>query len=147
MRRSVSIALIAVIPLQTVGCSTWQPLVRTNEVFEEDNQTWMREQVLGKLKEGMRIRIRIRAGAPTPITGRVVECVIEKIGHMSLTVTPYTSFARSNAGREFTLRFADIVSIEYRGVARKSLVFAGGLSTGVILGILVTGIVFRRGSD
>ena len=147
MKSSISIVLIVAIALQTVGCSTWKPLVRVNEVFEADNQNSIREQSLIKLKEGMRVRIRIRAGTRPPIKGRVIECVIERIGQNSLTVTPFTSFAHGNDGREFTLRYADIVSIEYRGVARKSLVFAGGFSTGVILGFLVAGIAFRLGSD
>ena len=147
MTRAISILLIAAIALQTVGCSTWQPQVRVNEASEEIDQTSMRERVLDKLKEGTRVRISVRAGTPAPITGRAFECIIEKIGHSSLTLAPFTSFARRNHGREFTLRYADIATIEYRGVARKSLVFAGGLSTGVILGFLVAGIAFRMGSD
>ena len=147
MKRSVSIVLLVAIPFQTVACSTWQPLVRVNEASEGIDQTSMREQVLDKLKEGTRVRISVRAGAPAPITGQVFECVIEEIGDNSLTVTPFTSFARGRDRREFTLRYTDIVSIEYRGVARKSLVFAGGLTTGVILGFLVAGIAFRAGGD
>ena len=89
----------------------------------------------------------MREGTRMQIKDEVAECVIERIGQNSLTVTPFTFFARGSDGRELTLRYADIVNIELRGTARKSLVFAGGFSTGVILGFLVAGIAFRLGSE
>lgn len=147
MIRAISIVLIVAIVLQTVGCSTWQPLVRVNEVFEDDNQTPMREQAMAKLREGMRLRIVIRAGTQAPITGRVIECFVEEIGNMSLTVVPFTSIPRSNGQREFTLPYNDILSIEYRGVERKSLVFFGGVGIGTILGLLGMGFIFARSGD
>ena len=132
MTRAISIVLIAAIALQTVGCSTWQPLARASKVHEDDKQSSMRDQVLGKLKEGMRVRIGIREDA-APITGRVVECVINKIGHTSLTVTPFTSFARGN---EITLHYADIVSIEYRE-SDGSEAFIVGVGVGSVLCFLL----------
>lgn len=140
MTRTISVLLIAAIALQTVGCSTWQPLVRVNEASEEIDQTSMRERVLDKLKEGTRVRISVRAGTPAPITGRAFECIIEKIGHSSLTLTPFTSFARRNHGREFTLRYADIVSIEYRE-SDDSKVFVTALAAGAVVGILLLRVV------
>ena len=77
MIRAINIVLIVAIALQTVGCSTWKPLARTHEVPEDDRQSSMRDQVLGKLKEGMAIRIRIRDGTPTQIKGQVLECIVE----------------------------------------------------------------------
>ena len=44
-----------------------RPLARVNEVSEDNRQSSMRDQVLGKLTEGMRVRIRIREGARAPI--------------------------------------------------------------------------------
>ena len=41
MMRAISIVLIVAIALQTVGCSTWRPLVRANEVSEDNNPTSM----------------------------------------------------------------------------------------------------------
>lgn len=147
MTRGISIVLIIVIALQTVGCSTWRPLARMNEFPEARKQAPMRDQVLAKLTEGTRVRITVRAGTRAPITGRVIECVIEEIGHTSLTVVPFTSFARGNDRRGFTLRYTDVVSIEYRGVARNSLVFFGGVAIGTILGFLGMGFVFARSGD
>ncbi len=147
MIRGISIVLIIVISLQTVGCSAWRPLARVNEVAEDSKQALIRDQVLGKLTVGMRVRITVQAGTRAPITGRVIECVIEEIGHTSLTVVPFTSFARGNDRRGFTLRYTDIVSIEYRGVARNSLVFFWGVAIGTILGFLGMGFIFARSGD
>ena len=66
MMRAISIFLIIAIALQTVGCTTMRPLARVNEVSEDNRQSSMRDQVLGKLTEGMRVRIRIREGARAP---------------------------------------------------------------------------------
>ena len=76
MTRAISIVLILAIALQTVGCSTWRPLARVNKGAEDDKQSSMREQVIERLTEGMRIRLKIRDGAETPIKFRVFECVI-----------------------------------------------------------------------
>ena len=133
MIRAISIVLIVAIALQTVGCSTWRPLARVDEVPEVNRHSSMRLQSMGKLKEGMRVRIRIRTGTGTPIKGRVIECVIEKIGHTSLNVTPFTSRGRGN---EIALRYADIVSIEYRE-SDNSGVFVLGLGVGAVLGFLL----------
>ncbi len=36
MMRAISIVLIVAIALQTVGCSTWRPLVRATRIAEDD---------------------------------------------------------------------------------------------------------------
>ncbi len=139
MIRAISIVLTVAIAMQTVGCSTWQPLARVNEISVEKRQSSMREQVLEKLKEGMRVRLRIRPGTRAPITGRVFECVIERIGHTSLTVIPYTSFGW---GVEITLRYADIVNIEYRS-GRDSTGLVGGGIVGLLLSYFLIFLVYR----
>ena len=135
MIRAINIVLIIAIALQTVGCSTWRPLARANEVPEDDRQSSMRVQVLGKLKVGMRARIKIREGTRVPVIGQVIECVIEKVGATSLTVTPMSFHAPGNVSRELTLRYADIVSIEYRE-SDDSVVFVLGVGVGAVLGYL-----------
>ncbi len=139
MIRAISIVLIAAIALHTIGCTTTRPLARANEVSEENNQTSMREQALGKLKEGMRVRIRIRAGTHAPITGRAIECVVEKIGETSLTVTPVTFYLRNTEKKPFTLPYTDIVGIEYRDT-NDLAIFGGGVAVGTILAIFVIGL-------
>ena len=125
MIRAVNIVLIVAIALQIVGCSTWRQLARANEVPEETRQFLMRDQVFGKLKEGMRARIKIRDGTRTPAVGQVIECVVERVGPTSLTVTASAKFvfpdnvrARfvfpDNVSRKLTLNYTDIESIEYR---------------------------------
>ena len=131
MTRAINIVLVAAIALQTVGCSSWRPLARMNEVPEDERQSSMRDQVLGKLKEGMRVKIRVREDAPTPFEGQVIICVIEKVGPTSLTVNLFRSNFDGNDRRESTLRFADIVSIEYR-TARGLPVFLAGFAVGVV---------------
>lgn len=136
MTRAVNIVLIVAIALQTVGCSsTWKPLARLDEVPVEDDQDYMRDQVLGKLNEGMTVSITIRAGTGAPIKGRVIECVVEEIGHTALTVTPVSSFSR---GIEITIRYADIVSIEHRESGR-AWAFVTGAGVGVFLGLILIG--------
>ena len=143
--RAISIFLIIAIALQTVGCTTMRPLARVNEVSEDNRQSSMRDQVLGKLTEGMRVRIRIREGARAPIKVQVIECIVEKIGLTSLTVTPITIFfVRTTARKEFALQYSDIVSIEYRQVLY-STVFVGGVVVGAILGFYFSGfIIFHQ---
>ena len=114
MIRVISIALIVAIALQAVGCSTWRPLARMNDVPEDERQTYMGEQVLGKLKEGMAVRITIRDGTPAPFKRQVIECIIEEIGQESLTLVPITDQVRGTVKREFRLNYTDIESIEYR---------------------------------
>ncbi len=67
MMRAISIVLIVAIALQSFGCSTWRPVVRVAKSADDDRQSSMRDQVLGKLKEGMAVRIRILEGASAPI--------------------------------------------------------------------------------
>ena len=81
MMRSIGIVLVLAIALQTMGCSRWKPLTRTDKVPDDDRQSSMRDLVLGRLKEGMRVRIRIREGSPAPVIGQDIECVIEKASH------------------------------------------------------------------
>ena len=114
MIRAISIVLILAIVLQTVGCSTWRPLVRMNDVPEDERQTYMGEQVLGKLNEGMAVRITIRDGTPAPFKRQVIECIIEEIGQTSLTLIPITDHVRGTVKREFRLDYTDIESIEDR---------------------------------
>ena len=114
MTRVISIFLIVAIALQTVGCSSWRPLARMNEVPEDERQTYMREQVLGKLKEGMAVRITIRDGTPAPFKRQVIECIIEEIWQESLTLVPITDQVRGTVKREFRLNYTDIESIEDR---------------------------------
>lgn len=138
MIRAISIVLIVAIALQTVGCSSWKPLARANEVSEDKRESSMREQVLGKLKEGKRVRIRIREGARTRIKGRMIDCIIDKIGHTTLTVVPFTPYAGGNNRREYSLRYADIICIEFRESQDLLPVFVAG----AILGLFAVGFVF-----
>ena len=67
VKRAISFVLIVTIALQSFGCSTWRPLARLNDVRENERQASMPDQVVGKLKEGMAVRIRILEGASAPI--------------------------------------------------------------------------------
>ncbi len=134
MTRVISIVLIAAIALQTVGCSTWRPLARANAVAEDDSQSSVRNQVLGRLKEGMAVRVRIREGTHAPTKGQVIECIIKEIGQDSLTVTPFTFYAPGNVRRELTFHYSKIASIEYRESARGSTVIVAGVAIGTIFG-------------
>lgn len=134
MRRAISIVLVVAIALQTVGCSTWKPLTREGEVPEDDKQSSVRDLVLGRLKEGMRVRIRIREGVRAPIKGQTIEGRMDKVGLNALTLTPFNSYAPGNVSKELTLPYADIASIEYVETHRISRVFVAGLAVGVILG-------------
>ncbi len=143
MTRTISIVLILAIALQTVGCSTWRPLAPVNEIPESDGQASMRNQVLGKLKEGMVVRITIREGATVSMKGQVIECVIEKVRLTSLSATPLMGYAIGNDETEFMLQYADIASIEIRSVRyRGSYFFLGGVAIGTILGFLIPAIGF-----
>ena len=93
----------------------------------------MREQVLEKLKEGMAVRIRIREGTPAPVRGRVLECIVEKIGQTTLTLTPVADHIRGTAKREFRLHFTDIVHIQYREFHRGLTTFEIGLAVGTAI--------------
>ena len=93
--------------------------------------------MLGKLQEGMRVRIRIREGTPAPIKDEFIECIIEKIGETSLTVTPISFYVRKTDGKSFTLPYADIVGIEYRA-ANDLDAFVGGVAAGAMLIIVLT---------
>ena len=141
MMRAINIVLIVTIALQTVGCSTWRPVARANEVTEDDRQSSMRDQVLGKLKEGMAVRLRILEGTHLSIKGRVIDCIIEKIGLTSLTVTPMSFYAPGNVSRKLTLHYSDIASIEYRESNRERGAFVEGFAVGamVIIVLIVYG--------
>lgn len=138
MTRPVSIVLIVAIALQTVGCSTWKPLARASEVTEDDGQSSVRDQILGKLTEGMHARIKIREGISAPVIGRVIECVIEKVGPTSLTVSASARFLfPDNSSRRVTLRYSDIESVEYRESNRGFGVFAAGVAIGTFVGFVL----------
>ena len=137
MKRAISIVLIVATALQTVGCSSWRPLARTNEVSEDNRQASMRDQILSKLTEGMRVRIRMREGTYAPPEGQVIECVIEEVGLASLAVSPRAYSVHANASRMLTLRYADIESIEYRESGGVFAVLVAGLGVGAILGLLL----------
>lgn len=132
MIRAISIVMIVAIALQTVGCSSWRPLARASGVSEDERQLTMRDQVLGKLSEGMRVRITFREGAAAPIKGEVVECVIEKIGETALTVTPITFYVRSTERKPFSLQYVDIVGIEFLDTDDLD-VLVGGIAIGAVL--------------
>ncbi|MDE3001607.1 MAG: hypothetical protein OXU79_21235 [Gemmatimonadota bacterium] len=138
MTRAISIVLIVAIALQTVGCSTWRPIAHLNDVPEDGKQTLIQGQFPGKLKKGMRATIKIRPEARAPINGRVIECIVEKVGPTTLTIIPMTFNAPSNAGRKLTLLYSDIESIEYRE-SEGNLPAFGGVVAGVILGLLLIG--------
>ena len=89
------------------------------------------------LKEGMRVRIGIRQGASTQIKGPVIECVIEKVGPTSMTVTPITFYVRNTERKPLTLPYTDIASIEYRESASGAEVFGAGVATGAVLAYFV----------
>ncbi len=132
MMRAISIVLIVAIALQTFGCSTWRPIAHLNDVPEDANQTLKQGQFPGKLKEGMRATIKIRPATRTPINGRVIECIIERVGPTSLTVIPMTFSAPSNASRKLTLNYSDIENIEYSESEGAFPAFGG-----VVLGLLL----------
>lgn len=137
MTRVIIVVLIAALVLQTVGCSSWRPLARANAIAEDDRQTSVRNQVLGRLKEGMAVRIRIREGTDAPTEGQVIECIIKKIGQVSLTLTPIADHIRGTVKREFKLRYTDILIIEYRELNPGLTAFVVGLSLVAIVNFIV----------
>ncbi len=117
MIRVISIVLIAVIALQTVGCTAWRQVARTNEFPEAKREASMRDEFLGELKEGMAVRIGIREGTLALVQGEVIEGTIETVGHISLTVILGLDRFRSSSNQakeRLTVPFSDIASIEYR---------------------------------
>ena len=144
MTRAISIVLIVAIALQTVGCSAWRPLARAARVADVDRHSSMREQVLEKLKEGMAVMIRIREGTPAPVRGRVLECIVEKIGQTTLTLTPVADHIRGTAKREFRLHFTDIVHIQYREFHRGLTTFTVGMATGATLALVLFTLAYAR---
>lgn len=145
MNRTISIVLIVAMALQTVGCSTWRPLARGFAVSEDERQSLMRVQVLGKLKEGMSVRIMIREGTTTLIKSRVFECVIEEITNTTLTVNPAPSYFHGDDRKEITLRFADIVSIENRSYRISRLEdFLAGVAFGALLSFFGIAVSFAN---
>ncbi len=147
MTRAMSIVLIVAIALQTVGCSTWKPLALANNVPEDSRQCSMREQVLRKLKEGMAVRIRIREGTRTPVKGRVLECIVEKIGQTTLTLTPVADHIRGTAKREFRLHFTDILNIQYREFHRNLTIFTVGVTAGATVAFLWLAVAYASAFD
>ena len=137
MIRAISIVLVVAIALQTAGCSSWRHLARASDVIEDESQSTMQDRVLGKLKEGMAVRIKIRESTPAPIKGRVIECIIEEIGQTSLTLIPITDHIRGTAKREFSLHFTDILHIEYRKFDRGLSNFTLGVAAGATLGLVL----------
>ena len=133
MTRAISIVLIVAIALQSFGCSTWRPVVRVAKSADDDRQSSVRDHVLGKLNEGMAVRIRILEGTHLSIKGRVIDCIIEKIGPTSLTVTPMTFYAPGNIVRTLTLDYSDIQSIEYRESHSRWEVLGAGVAVGAVL--------------
>ena len=144
MIRAISIILVAAIALQTVGCSTWRPLARANAVAEDDSPLSVRNRVLGRLKEGMAVRIIIREGTDAPIKGQVIECIIKEIGTESLTLFPITDHVRGTVKREFKLRYTDILIIEYREFLRGLTGWVVGLSLGATVVLLALAIMYAN---
>ena len=138
MIRVISIVLILAIALQTVACTTWRQVVQMKEVPEANREVSIREQALEQLKEGMRVRIRIWSGIRTPIKGRVIDCTIEEIGHTTLTVIPFIPYAGGNDRKEYSLRYVDIASVEFRESHDLLPVFVAG----TMLGFFAIGLVF-----
>lgn len=130
MMRAISIVQIVAIALQTFGCSTWRPVVRVAKSADDGRQSSVRDHVLGKLNEGMAIRIKLLKGTHLPIKGRVIDCIIEEIGPTSLTVTPMSFYAPGNVSRELTIHYSDIESIEYRESNRERGAFVEGFAAG-----------------
>ncbi len=133
MIRAISVVLIAAVALQTVGCSTWQPLARVNEDPDENGKSSMRGQFPWNFNEGMRVRIRVRPDTPAPIRGRVIEGIIKKVGPSSVTVIPKTFYGIINTSWDVTLHYSSIVSIEFRATSGVSKGFMAGLAAGTIL--------------
>lgn len=132
MTRAISIVLIVAIALQAVGCSAWKPLARVDEVREDDRQASTDEQLRWNLTEGTRVRIYIREGARTWIKGRVIDCIVDRIGHTAVTVIPLTPYAGGKNRKEYSVSYADIISIEFRESQDLIQVFA----VGAVLGFL-----------
>ncbi|MDE3001606.1 MAG: hypothetical protein OXU79_21230 [Gemmatimonadota bacterium] len=143
MVRTVSIILISAILFQTVECATNRPLSRANEYSQDNDQPSIGDQALGKLKEGMHVRIRIRQGTTAPIKGQVFEGIVEEIGQTSLTVTPVAFYVRNAEKKPFTLPYADIVGIEYRD-ANDLAAFVGGVGFGVGLAFFLVWLAFSQ---
>ena len=144
MTRGISIVLVVAIALQAVGCSTWRPLARASDFTEEHRHASLRDQVPGKLKEGMAVRIRILEGTPVPIKDQVLECIVEEVGNTSLTLVPITDHVRGTVEREFTLYFSDIVNIEYRQFERGLTTLVVGLTAGATLALVLFGLAWLR---
>ena len=142
MTRVIIIVLTAAIALQAVGCSTWQPLVRVNEGSDANGKSSMREQLPWNLKEGMRVKIRIRAGTPVPIRGRVIEGNIKTVGPTSVTVIPTTIYGPITSVGDVTLHYSAIVSIELRESSDGSEGFWVGLAAGMILSYYLVRLAF-----
>ena len=151
MIRAISIVLILAIALQTVGCSAWRPLTSANKVAENKRQQLIRDEAFGKLMEGMRVKMRIREGTGVLIGRQVFKCVIKRVGLTSLTVMPLTplmSSVRIRARKRITLKYSDIVSIEYDSDRGRGLtVFLVGVGVGTILGFLGLAFHFARSGD
>lgn len=144
MTRAISIVLILTFALQTSGCSSWRPLARASEVTEDERQSSVRDQVSGKLKEGMAVRIRILKGTSVPIKGQFLECIVEHVGKTSLTLVPITDHIRGTVKREFTLHFSDISHIEYRQFERGLTTLIVGLAAGATLALLLFARAYAR---
>ena len=134
MIRAISIFLIVAISLQTVGCTTWRQVARMKEVPEAQREALMRDQVLGRLTEGMRVRIEIREGTRLPIKGRVIVCGIEDIGPASLVVTPWAYYLTDHVDKRLTLRYADTESVVHLESGHEIVIFVAGLGVGAALG-------------
>ena len=154
MIRAISIVLILAIALQTVGCSSWRPLTSANKVAENKRHQLIRDEAFGKLMEGMRVKMRIREGTGVLIDRQVFKCVIKGVGLTSLTVmpvtplTPFMSSVRIRARKRITLKYSDIVSIEYDSDRGRGLtVFLVGVGVGTILGFLGFAFHFARSGD
>lgn len=135
MIRAISIVLIFAIALQAVGCTTWRTVARLKDIPESNREAAMRDRIIGKLTEGMRVRIKIREGTRLPIEGRVIVCVIEDIGPTSLVGIQCARNLPGHAGERLTLRYIDIESVVHLEPAHEFVIFCvAGLGVGAALG-------------
>ncbi len=106
MIRTINIILSLALVLQTIGCTSQrylQPVTVPKNALQRLDK---------RLEKGMLAKITLRKEADVPFKERTFECIIEWVGSETLTIIKRGHYG----GQKFTLKNADILIIEYRGV-------------------------------
>lgn len=109
MIRVISIVLTAAIALQTARCA---PNIRMSETPADYSQNQIRDLAPKLLKKGMEVTLIFGRKAPLSLSGRAVECVVEKVGPESLTVIVKRKYFARGADRLCEFRYSDILNIQ-----------------------------------